>query len=68
MPLTGPAGSMSFHHVRTLHGSAQNTSSRDRHLLLYEYAAADAWPLIGEKELAGGIDGEVARLLSASGK
>jgi ectoine hydroxylase-related dioxygenase (phytanoyl-CoA dioxygenase family) len=47
VPLTGRAGSMSFHHVRLLHGSALNTSNRRRQLLLYEVAAADAWPLMG---------------------
>ena len=46
VPLTGRAGSMSFHHVRALHGSALNTSERSRNLLLYEVAAADAWPLV----------------------
>jgi ectoine hydroxylase-related dioxygenase (phytanoyl-CoA dioxygenase family) len=45
--LNGRAGSMSFHHVRALHGSALNASSRSRNLLLYEVAAADAWPLLG---------------------
>ena len=43
---------MSFHHVRLLHGSAQNLSDRPRALLLYEYAAADAWPLMGVRDLA----------------
>jgi phytanoyl-CoA hydroxylase len=51
VPLTGRAGSVSFHHVRLLHGSAQNLSSRPRPLLLYEYAAADAWPLLGVSDL-----------------
>ncbi len=49
---TGRAGSMSFHHVRLVHGSAQNLSDRPRSLLLYEYAAADAWPLLGVPDLA----------------
>ena len=49
--LTGRAGSMSFHHVRALHGSALNTSARDRNLLLFEIMAADAWPLLGVKDL-----------------
>lgn len=49
--LTAPAGSMSFHHVRLVHGSAQNTSQKKRQLLLYEYSAADAWPLMGIKSL-----------------
>ena len=44
--LTGKAGSASFHHVRLVHGSAQNTSSKPRQLLLYEAGAADAWPLV----------------------
>ena len=42
----GRAGSASFHHVRLVHGSAQNTSDRPRQLMLYECAAADAWPLV----------------------
>ena len=46
-PATGRAGACSFHHVRAVHGSAQNTSGRDRRLLLYEVAAADAWDLQG---------------------
>jgi phytanoyl-CoA hydroxylase len=46
-PAIAPAGSMSFHHVRLVHGSAQNTSNLPRQLLLYEFAAADAWPLLG---------------------
>ena len=58
--LTGRAGSMSFHHVRALHGSALNTSDRSRNLLLYEVAAADAWPLLG----GGDIDEFNAQMLS----
>ncbi len=52
VPVTGRAGSMSFHHVRTVHGSAQNLSDRPRALLLYEFAAADAFPLSGVPDLA----------------
>jgi len=52
VPLLGPAGSLSLHHVRLLHGSAQNVSDQPRALLLYEYAAADAWPLMGVKDLS----------------
>ncbi len=47
VPLTGRAGSMTIHHVRLVHGSALNTSSKPRRLLLHEYTAADAWPLMG---------------------
>ena len=52
VPCIGRAGSMSFHHVRALHGSALNTSDRQRNLLLYEVAASDAWPLMGVKDFA----------------
>jgi ectoine hydroxylase-related dioxygenase (phytanoyl-CoA dioxygenase family) len=47
VPLVGKAGSMTIHHARLVHGSAVNTSSNPRRLLLHEYAAADAWPLMG---------------------
>jgi phytanoyl-CoA hydroxylase len=60
IPCTGRAGSMSFHHVRALHGSAMNTSDRSRNLLLYEVAAGDAWPLLGVKD----FDEFNSRLLS----
>ena len=46
-PLLAPAGACSFHHVRAVHGSAQNRSAHSRNLLLYEFAAADAFPLLG---------------------
>jgi ectoine hydroxylase-related dioxygenase (phytanoyl-CoA dioxygenase family) len=42
----GKAGSCSFHHVRLVHGSAENRSQRPRPLMLYECGAADAWPLV----------------------
>jgi hypothetical protein len=44
--LTGPAGSMTIHHVRAAHGSALNRSGRSRRVLFYEIATADAWPLL----------------------
>ena len=50
VPVLGRAGSMSFHHVRLVHGSAQNLSTKPRTLLLYEYAANDASPLLGIKD------------------
>jgi phytanoyl-CoA hydroxylase len=47
VPLTGKAGSITVHHVRAVHGSAPNLSNRDRRLLLFQFRAADAWPLLG---------------------
>ena len=55
----GAAGSCSFHHVRLVHGSAQNTSNRSRGLLLYEAGAADSFPLMG----VGNYDDFKSRLL-----
>ena len=51
VPCIGKAGTCSFHHVRLVHGSAQNTSEKPRQLLLYECTAADAWPLVNFKDL-----------------
>ncbi|MEX1005770.1 MAG: phytanoyl-CoA dioxygenase family protein [Acidimicrobiia bacterium] len=45
VPVEVGAGGISIHHGRTLHGSASNTSSRPRRLLLWDVAAVDAWPL-----------------------
>ena len=43
--LTGPAGSVTVHNCRTVHGSLPNTSDRGRPLLLHTCTAADALPL-----------------------
>ena len=45
--LNGPAGSISIHHGRIIHGSAQNVSDRPRRLLFFEMMAADAFPVMG---------------------
>ncbi len=41
--LTGPAGSVTVHNCRTVHGSRQNTSDLGRPLLLNVYSSADAF-------------------------
>ena len=60
--LTGRAGTMTIHHVRMIHGSALNTSDRPRRLLLFQYTAVDAFPLLGipdwEKFNANIVTGE----------
>lgn len=56
--LTAPAGSVSLHHVRTLHGSAPNLGQNPRLLLLFELGAADAWPLGGAQNAYTGLDQE----------
>ena len=47
IPVEVKAGGISIHHVRTLHGSAPNSSSNPRRLLLLQYCALDAWPIAG---------------------
>lgn len=56
--LTGKAGGLSIHHVRTLHGSAPNNSDRARKILFYECGAADAWPLNGSSSTYTGMSQE----------
>jgi phytanoyl-CoA hydroxylase len=53
VPCLGKAGSITVHHVRAVHGSATNFSGQERRFLLFQYRAADAWPLLG---FAGGIE------------
>ncbi|MFP6660900.1 MAG: phytanoyl-CoA dioxygenase family protein [Myxococcota bacterium] len=40
---SGPAGSITIHNCRTVHGSSPNESGQERPLLLQTYAAADAY-------------------------
>jgi phytanoyl-CoA hydroxylase len=49
-PCLGAAGSITIHHVRAVHGSATNFSGLERRFLLFQYRAADAWPLLGFKD------------------
>lgn len=57
VPLTGPAGTVTIHHARIVHGSAINTSSHDRRMLFYEMMAADAFPVMGSMTRFDSIDG-----------
>ena len=45
--VTMRAGSISLHHARIAHGSRPNTSAAPRRLLLFQYCALDAWPILG---------------------
>ena len=42
--LPGPAGSITIHNCRVIHGSKQNMSGQGRPLLLNVYSSADAFP------------------------
>lgn len=47
--LTGSAGTVTFHHVRTVHGSGLNLTNNSRPLLLFGYSSVDAWPITYDK-------------------
>ena len=61
--LTGPAGSISIHHGRIVHGSALNTSPHPRRILFYEMMAADAFPIMGSMTRWEGIEDYDSRML-----
>ncbi|WP_295311822.1 phytanoyl-CoA dioxygenase family protein [Roseobacter sp.] len=61
--LTGPAGSVSIHHGRIVHGSALNRSDRARRILFYEMMAADAFPIMGSMTKWDGIADYNTRML-----
>ena len=61
--LAGPAGSVSIHHGRIVHGSALNTSNRDRRLLFYEMMAADAFPIMGSMTKFSSLEEYNGRML-----
>jgi ectoine hydroxylase-related dioxygenase (phytanoyl-CoA dioxygenase family) len=50
-PIALKAGGISIHHARALHASAPNKSAKPRRFLLFQYCAADAWPLSGVSDL-----------------
>ncbi|QIE56122.1 phytanoyl-CoA dioxygenase family protein [Pikeienuella piscinae] len=64
--LTGPAGSISIHHGRAVHGSALNRSDRDRRMLFYEMMAADAFPIMGSDTKFASLDDYNERMLCGS--
>lgn len=61
--LKGPAGSISIHHGRIVHGSAQNVSDHARRILFYEMLAADAFPIMGSMTNWSGIEDYDERML-----
>lgn len=65
--LTGPAGSISLHHVRMVHGSAPNRSARDRRMAFFEITAADAFPINGSMSTLESLEEYDSRLLCGEG-
>lgn len=61
VPVVVRAGGVSIHHGRTLHGSGVNTSLAPRRLLLWDLAAADAWPLFRTVSDLDAFDRQIVR-------
>jgi len=63
--LSGPAGSLTVHNCRSIHGSPPNLSARPRPLFLCAYSAADALPItnltLGQRHAESMVRGEPAR-------
>lgn len=58
--LCGPAGSITIHNCRTIHGSPPNTSPSSRPLFLVAYSSGDAFPYTGNP-LHSRYDGHLVR-------
>jgi len=63
MELKGPAGSISIHHSRIVHGSALNRSNSSRRILFFEMMAADAFPVMGGMTKFESIEDYNSRML-----
>ena len=61
--LTAPAGAITIHHGRIVHGSALNRSDRDRRLLFIEMMAADAFPIMGSMTTFDSLEDYDSRIL-----
>lgn len=66
LPLMGPAGSISIHHARIVHGSDLNSSTKDRRVIFYEMMAADAFPVVGGRGTWEGLEEFDSRMLCGS--
>ena len=61
--ITAPAGSISIHHARIIHGSDVNRSGQSRRMLFYEITAADAFPVVGSMSPMPSLEEYDSRIL-----
>ncbi|MEP7208590.1 MAG: phytanoyl-CoA dioxygenase family protein [Casimicrobiaceae bacterium] len=59
--MVGPAGSLTLHNCRTIHGSPANTSDKGRPLLLYVMTSGDAFPYTANPIPSARYDGAMLR-------
>ena len=61
VPVTVNAGGITLHHVRMVHGSKPNRSSRPRRMFFIGFYATDAWPLIPGGDSLEDLDRRIVR-------
>ena len=61
VPVTVNAGGITLHHVRMVHGSKPNRSSRPRRMFFIGFYATDAWPLIPGGDSLEDLDSRIVR-------
>ena len=61
VPVTVKAGGVTLHHVRMVHGSKPNQSSRPRRMFFIGFYATDAWPLIPGADSLEDLDARIVR-------
>ena len=59
--LTVPAGGITLHHVRLLHGSRPNRSDKPRRMFFIGFCAAHAWPLVPSGESFEELNARIVR-------
>src|SRR5579875_784756 len=58
LPIIGEAGDAIFFHVRTIHGSQENRSSRPRPVFIHRYRAAEDYVVVGATTVANRQEAE----------
>ena len=61
VPVEVRAGGITLHHVRMVHGSWPNRSSKPRRMFFIGFCAVDAWPLVPSGDSLEDMDSRVVR-------
>ena len=61
VPVTVRAGGITLHHVRMVHGSRPNRSTKPRRMFFIGFCAADAWPLVPSGDSLEDLNSRVVR-------
>ena len=61
VPVTVRAGGITLHHVRMVHGSRPNRSTKPRRMFFIGFCATDAWPLVPSGDSLEELNSRVVR-------